>query len=45
MAIEDLKGALPEYAKDLKLNLSSLNRLPAMICSTWTVRQNAFLES
>ena len=26
MAIEDLKGALPEYAKDLKLNLSSLAR-------------------
>lgn len=26
MAIENLKNALPEYAKDLKLNLSSLTR-------------------
>lgn len=26
MSIEDLKGRLPEYAKDLKLNLSSLSR-------------------
>lgn len=26
MAIDNLKNALPEYAKDLKLNLSSLTR-------------------
>lgn len=26
MSVENLKGALPEYAKDLKLNLSSITR-------------------
>lgn len=30
MSIEDLKNALPEYAKDLKLNLSALPRDPAL---------------
>ena len=30
MGIENLKGALPEYAKDLKLNLGSITRTTAL---------------